>query len=135
MGLIWVDFQCQCGDRSKGFHNVRNTKGHIIPQHPVLTSEAETKPRISKQIDRTDALLGGFNAGDATELPLHEPTGEKTRKTYDFTSKLKDFIGSFIEVISYKDKLYTWKGDSLAFSKVCYWQKYQKVIIMPFVDL
>ena len=43
--------------------------------------------RKSKQIDRTDALLGGFNAADATELPLHEPTGEKTRKTYDFTSK------------------------------------------------
>ena len=52
-----------------------------------LTSEVEAEtPRISKQIDRTDALLGGFNTADATELPLHEPTGEKTRKTYDFTS-------------------------------------------------
>jgi hypothetical protein len=54
-----------------------------------LTSEVEVEaetPRISKQIDRTDALLGGFNTADATELPLHEPTGEKTRKTYDFTS-------------------------------------------------
>ena len=50
-----------------------------------VEAEAET-PRISKQIDRTDALLGGFNTADATELPLHEPTGEKTRKTYDFTS-------------------------------------------------
>ena len=57
-----------------------------------LTSEAETKPRISKQIDRTDALLAGFNAGDATELPLHEPTGEKSRKTYDFTSKVVYFL-------------------------------------------
>ena len=54
-----------------------------------LTSEVEAEaetPRISKQIDRTDALLGGFNTADASELPLHEPTGEKTRKTYDFTS-------------------------------------------------
>ena len=46
-----------------------------------------TDSRASKQIDRTDALLGGFNVADATELPLHEATGEKTRKTYDFTSK------------------------------------------------
>ncbi len=45
------------------------------------------KIRKSKQIDRTDSLLGGFNVRDASELPLHEPTGEKTRKTYDFTSK------------------------------------------------
>ena len=101
----------------------------------MLTSEAETKPRISKQIDRTDALLGGFNAGDATELPLHEPTGEKTRKTYDFTSKFKAFIGSFIMVISYKDKLYTWTGDSLRFSEICYWQNYQKMTLISFVDL
>ena len=63
-------------------------KYQICPQNSMfLLSLAETKPRISKQIDRTDSLLGGFNAGDATELPLHEPSGEKTRKTYDFTSK------------------------------------------------
>lgn len=43
--------------------------------------------RSAKQIDRTDALLGGINVADTSELPLHEPTGEKTRKTYDFTSK------------------------------------------------
>ena len=42
--------------------------------------------RYSRQIDRTDSLLGGFNVQDSSELPLHEPTGEKTRKTYDFTS-------------------------------------------------
>lgn len=43
--------------------------------------------RERRQIDRTDALLGGFNVVDAAELPLLESTGEKTRKTYDFTSE------------------------------------------------
>ena len=43
--------------------------------------------RYSRQIDRTDSLLGAFNVQETAELPLHEPTGEKTRKTYDFTSK------------------------------------------------
>ena len=43
--------------------------------------------RYSRQIDRTDSLLGAFNVQETSELPLHDPTGEKTRKTYDFTSK------------------------------------------------
>ena len=45
--------------------------------------------RTSRQIDRTDSILGNFNLRDedGSEYPLHEPTGEKTRKTYDFTSK------------------------------------------------
>ena len=45
--------------------------------------------RTTRQIDRTDAILGNFNLRDedGSEYPLHEPTGEKTRKTYDFTSK------------------------------------------------
>jgi hypothetical protein len=47
----------------------------------------EVDLRDRRQIDRTDALLGGFNVIDAAELPLHEATGEKTRKTYDFTRK------------------------------------------------
>jgi len=43
--------------------------------------------RTTRQIDRTDAILGNFNLRDedGSEYPLHEPTGEKTRKTYDFT--------------------------------------------------
>ena len=41
--------------------------------------------RYSRQIDRTDSLLGAFNVQETSELPLHDPTGEKTRKTYDFT--------------------------------------------------
>jgi hypothetical protein len=45
--------------------------------------------RYSRQIDRTDSLLSGFNVHETSELPLHEPTGEKTRKTYDFTSTKK----------------------------------------------
>jgi len=49
-------------------------------------SEIDDGYRYSRQIDRTDSLLGGFNAQETSELPLHEPTGEKTRKTYDFTS-------------------------------------------------
>jgi len=51
--------------------------------------------RYSRQIDRTDSLLGGFNVHDTAELPLLEPTGEKTRKTYDFTSKDKSGRFSF----------------------------------------
>merc|ERR1711879_108310 len=41
--------------------------------------------RAARQIDRTDALLGGFNGRDQESHPLQRPTGEKTRKTYDFT--------------------------------------------------
>ena len=44
-----------------------------------------TADRLGRQIDRTDQLLGGFNTRDPTDYPLHESTGEKTRKTYDFT--------------------------------------------------
>ena len=42
---------------------------------------------ICSQTDRTDALLGNFNGRDSvgSEHPLHTPSGEKTRKTYDFT--------------------------------------------------
>lgn len=43
--------------------------------------------RDDRQIDRSDALLAGLNLrdGEDVDIPLHEPTGEKTRKTYDFT--------------------------------------------------
>ena len=34
-----------------------------------------------------------------------------------------------------KDKLYTWTGDSLRFSEICYWQNYQKMTLISFVDL
>jgi len=46
-----------------------------------------SRQRTARQTDRTDALLGNFNGHDATgsEHPLHTPSGEKTRKTYDFT--------------------------------------------------
>ena len=54
--------------------------------------------RYSRQIDRTDSLLGAFNVQETAELPLHEPTGEKTRKTYDFTSELQRLVN-----LSYKD--------------------------------
>ena len=39
------------------------------------------------QTDRTDALLGNYNGRDSSPSPhpLHTPSGEKTRKTYDFT--------------------------------------------------
>jgi len=41
--------------------------------------------RLPRQIDRTDALLGGFTAQDKSDHPTQDPTGQKTRKTYDFT--------------------------------------------------
>jgi len=47
-----------------------------------------SRPRSARQTDRTDALLGNFNGRDSagsSEHPLHAPSGEKTRKTYDFT--------------------------------------------------
>ena len=49
--------------------------------------EEEISRLISFQTDRTDALLGNFNGRDSagSEHPLHTPSGEKTRKTYDFT--------------------------------------------------
>ena len=34
-----------------------------------------------------------------------------------------------------KDKLYTWTGDSLRFSELWYWQKFQKMILILFVNL
>ena len=47
---------------------------------------AQASGRDSRQIDRSDSLLSGFNLKDGeSEFPLHKPTGEKTRKTYDFT--------------------------------------------------
>ena len=41
-----------------------------------------TELRAARQIDRTDALLRG---GAELPHPLATPTGEKTRRTYDFT--------------------------------------------------
>ena len=52
----------------------------------VLRSDNNLTGRAPKQIDRSDSLLSGFNLKDGEkEFPLHQPTGEKTRKTYDFT--------------------------------------------------
>jgi hypothetical protein len=54
----------------------------------VLSEEYNlTSGRGGRQTDRTDALLGGFNGRDPSPSPhpLHAPSGEKTRKTYDFT--------------------------------------------------
>ena len=45
----------------------------------------------------------------------------------------------FLEITSLKglpkDKLYIWTGDSLRFSEICYWQNYQKMTLISFVDL
>jgi len=42
--------------------------------------------RESRQIDRTESLLDGSKyKSDRANKPLQKPTGEKTRKTYDFT--------------------------------------------------
>ena len=35
----------------------------------------------------------------------------------------------------FKDKLYTWTGDSLRFSEIYYWQNHQKMTLISFVDL
>lgn len=69
--------------------NISNHDGYRYSRKDDIDIETDTDEegyRYSRQIDRTDSLLGGFNVHDSAELPLHEPTGEKTRKTYDFTS-------------------------------------------------
>ena len=77
--------------QSNGYDNLKNYRIGIFFTQTNGTKTASDdnteEPRLAKQIDRTDALLGGLNVDDTAELPLHEPTGEKTRKTYDFTSK------------------------------------------------
>ena len=45
----------------------------------------EVKGRSGRQLDRTDSLLSGSGTPALPGLPLHEPTGEKTRRTYDLT--------------------------------------------------
>ena len=41
-----------------------------------------------RQIDRKDTVLSGENEDEVNSpYPIHPPTGERTRKTYDFTSK------------------------------------------------
>ena len=46
--------------------------------------------RTPKQFDLdSEPLLGAYSLNDDSDFPVHEPTGEKTRKTYDFTRKLK----------------------------------------------
>ena len=71
-------------DDEENHHNVSN--GYRYSRKDDL--EIDDGYRYPRQIDRTDSLLGGFNNLETSELPIHEPTGEKTRKTYDFTSTL-----------------------------------------------
>ncbi len=72
------------------------TSTHPLPadesDHGDLASRAgppppDTAGRDGRQLDRTDSLLSGQSSGGAAQpgLPLHEPTGEKTRRTYDLT--------------------------------------------------
>lgn len=64
-----------------------NTIDDLPFSKPSLNKQpAPASVRDSRQIDRSDSLLSGFNLKDGeSEFPLHKPTGEKTRKTYDFT--------------------------------------------------
>ena len=57
---------------------------------------AATKSRDGRQIDRSDSLLSGSSASvtnadlfriSPASTIVHPPTGTKTRRTYDFTSK------------------------------------------------
>ena len=50
----------------------------------TLASGVQVEPRAARQTDRTEALLDG-SPGEQSSHPLHTPSGEKTRKTYDFT--------------------------------------------------
>ena len=41
----------------------------------------------TRQLDRVDTILSGIQLDEqGGQYPLHPPTGERTRKTYDFTS-------------------------------------------------
>lgn len=57
----------------------------ILKQLPHIQDHV----RNARQIDRSDDLLDSFNeiSDHEDEPPLHIPTGEKTRKTYDFTGE------------------------------------------------
>ena len=41
-----------------------------------------------RQLDRKDTVLSENGKSDVnSQFPIHPPTGERTRKTYDFTSR------------------------------------------------
>jgi hypothetical protein len=70
------------------------TSTHPLPadesDHGDVASRAgppppDTAGRDGRQLDRTDSLLSGQSGAAQPGLPLHEPTGEKTRRTYDLT--------------------------------------------------
>ena len=45
------------------------------------------RDKQTRQLDREDTVLSGNQIdGVGSQYPLHPPTGERTRKTYDFTS-------------------------------------------------
>ena len=52
------------------------------------SAEPSAHLRDGRQVDRSDSLLTGLSGSNSAAqpgLPLHEPTGEKTRRTYDLT--------------------------------------------------
>ena len=84
----------------------------------VLSSDFNLT-RKARQISHGDSLLGGYHSSDKQEHPLHEPTGEKTRKTFDFTSEWmhnisenNDWNETFLCVICI-----SWVRDSFFFIK------------------
>ena len=55
--------------------------------HSFLLQEVVTRNIDKRQVERVDSILVGNEIDDNDiEYPLHPPTGERTRKTYDFTS-------------------------------------------------
>ena len=79
-------FQGLVGEESSNVQPEDSEDQNIKKDTEIHEPNPNVGSRDSRQIDRTDSLLSGFNLRDG-ELPspLHEPTGEKTRKTYDFT--------------------------------------------------
>ena len=86
----------------------------------VLSDDFNLTLRAPRQIDRSDAILGNFNLRDedGSEYPLHEPTGDKTRKTYDFTSESRT---KFTEKFSGNFDIGECKKNPLFFSEYVHW--------------
>ena len=54
----------------------------------LLSKGGVARDEYKRQINREDTVLSGKDSeGEHYKHPLQPPTGERTRKTYDFTSK------------------------------------------------
>ncbi len=79
------------GETPNLLHQVRSALREALAEFNLTRVR---QPRAAAASSMLGAGDNGFRSAaigvdaDGQELPMHEPTGHKTRKTYDFTSKL-----------------------------------------------